>query len=91
MTWQRLWHIVGRMNSTSMTDRAIEIRALLRSGRARELRERHGLSREICARDCEVSTTAYYRWERGERMPRGHNLVRLHELLRRLAEHELAV
>jgi transcriptional regulator with XRE-family HTH domain len=74
----------------SLADRAIEVRELLSSGRARDLRLRHGLSLEICARDCEVSSAAYFRWERCERSPKGRNLVTLHRFLTRLAERDAA-
>jgi len=71
------------------TSDAVEVaraRLLLRSGRARELRTRHGLSLGDMARSLGTEATTYMRWERGERCPRHEAAERLSALLRRLSE-----
>lgn len=56
------------------------------SGRARDLRERAGLSLEVSAGKCKVTKGAVLRWERAERRPRGsRNIDAYYRLLKRLA------
>lgn len=73
---------------TSMSTDAIEIaeaRELIRTGRAREIRQRSGLSRGEVARDLGVAQSTITRWEDGYRVPRGEVAIRLGRLLRELS------
>lgn len=66
-------------------DIAAEVRALVESGRARELRIEAGYTLEASGRACGgVHPSAVLRWERG-RPPRGRNLRAYARFLRRLA------
>ena len=63
----------------------VDLVDLIKSGRARQLRESAGISASNLARDLEVTTGAVIRWETGERTPRGANARRYARALRRLA------
>lgn len=69
----------------SPADRAAEVHAWLRSGRAREIREHAGVSRALIAQSVNVSEPTVWRWETCQRLPIGRNAVELHRLLSRLA------
>lgn len=71
-----------------MSDRVLELRDWLTSGRAEQLRVSAEIPRSIAAADIEVSEIALYRWERGDRFPRGRNALRYHRFLARLARAE---
>jgi transcriptional regulator with XRE-family HTH domain len=57
------------------------VRALVRSGAARSIRVAAGLSLAEVSQAVGVSTVAVYRWERGERIPRGEPALRYGDLL----------
>jgi transcriptional regulator with XRE-family HTH domain len=54
-----------------MAIQVLQTRRLLASGEARRIRELAGLSLSDVAADIGVTGSAVYRWERGERVPRG--------------------
>jgi transcriptional regulator with XRE-family HTH domain len=58
-----------------------EVRAMLREGRLRELRERHSLSQHELARALGVDPSTVSRWESGERVPLEAAAARLHAFL----------
>jgi len=64
-----------------------EARNLATSGRAGAIRERAGLSLREIADGCGASPTTVYRWERGERQPRGRPAIRWALLLHELDQH----
>ncbi|MFF4823126.1 helix-turn-helix domain-containing protein [Streptomyces sp. NPDC001312] len=70
--------------------RAVELRALIDSGQARDRRVLSGHTQAEAARYCEVSQAAIHRWERGERYPRGRNVDVYHRWLSRLVIQEAA-
>jgi DNA-binding transcriptional regulator YiaG len=76
------------MRKLSLTDRVLEVCDWIESGRARELRERAGLTQQEIAQVCNVSQGAVLRWERAERRPRGVNAIAYHRVLSRLVERE---
>lgn len=57
------------------------VRALCRSGAARQIRIAAGLSQAECAAPCEVEPSTILRWERGDRSPHGEPALRYGELL----------
>lgn len=63
------------------------IRALVRSGAARSIREGAGISLAEIAREVGVAVATVWRWEHGQRQPRGEAALRygrvLEELTRR--------
>jgi DNA-binding transcriptional regulator YiaG len=59
---------------------------MIRSGKARAIREAAGLSRSEIADSIKVNQSSIARWENGERMPRGPAAQRYGRLLRELAE-----
>jgi DNA-binding XRE family transcriptional regulator len=69
----------------TLADRATELRRWISTGRARHLRVDAGLSQALVARDCEVTASAVHRWEVGDRLPRGRNIVAYHGFLAHLA------
>jgi transcriptional regulator with XRE-family HTH domain len=72
-----------------MANDAVEIaraRELVRSGRARVIRERAGLSLSEMARSTGDNVSTIARWEAGERSPRGEVAKRYARLLRELSE-----
>lgn len=75
--------------STTTRTRAVSeiarVRAMLRSGRAREIREHAGLSVPEVADALNLNPSTVARWERGERVPRGSSAIAYAELLRELA------
>lgn len=78
------------MKRLSVTDRVLEVCEWIETGRARELRERAGLTQKEVAESCEVTQAAVFRWERNERRPRGRNALAYHRVLSRLAARERA-
>jgi DNA-binding transcriptional regulator YiaG len=72
------------MNMTADAVALSKARALARSGAARSVRLAAGLSLSEMARPVEVSPTTIFRWENGERVPRGEPALRYLELLERL-------
>lgn len=54
------------------------------TGRGRDLRIAQGLSLRETATAIDVSAAGLWRWERGERVPRGAAAVRWAQLLRQL-------
>lgn len=74
-----------------MRDALVElarVRALAKSGEARRLRLEAALSLGEIASAVGVSTSTVYRWEAGERQPRGDGAVRYLEALEALEEAE---
>ena len=69
-------------------DDLLDLPALLETGRARQLRERAGLSAVAMARQLDVSPSAVTRWEQGIRLPKGANARKYARLLHRLAARE---
>jgi len=67
-------------------ERLVDARTLLASGEARRIREAAGLSLENVAMEIGVSASAVYRWERGDRVPRGRAAGEYAELLLRLRD-----
>jgi DNA-binding transcriptional regulator YiaG len=61
-----------------------EVRSLARSGRARRIRIRADVSLREFAAPLGVSAVTVYRWETGERSPRGKKALAYAELLRAL-------
>lgn len=67
-------------------DLLIEVRAAVRSGRARRLRELSGLSQAEVAQIAGVSEPAISRWEAGERRPTGEHALAYGRTLRQIAK-----
>ncbi len=63
---------------------AAQVRADLRSGRAKEIRKRAGLSQADIARALGVGQPAVAAWETGRRAPGARYAVKLAELLWKL-------
>ncbi|MDQ6876273.1 MAG: helix-turn-helix domain-containing protein [Candidatus Dormibacteraeota bacterium] len=61
-----------------------DVRAFVRTGRARQTRLRAGLSLSEVAQSVGVSVAAVYRWETSDRTPRGEAAVRYWRLLQQL-------
>jgi DNA-binding XRE family transcriptional regulator len=61
-----------------------QVRALLRSGKAKEIREAAGLSQAEVAEALGVHTSTVYRWEAGECAPMGPAGLKYGELLHSL-------
>ncbi|MGO1056965.1 helix-turn-helix transcriptional regulator [Crossiella sp. CA198] len=72
----------------ALADCLVELREWITTGYARELRVAAGLSQALVAHDCEVSASTVHRWERGNRLPSGRNVVAYHSFLARLIERE---
>ena len=66
-------------------DDLIDLRHSLQNGRAREIRERAGISAPQLARKLDVAPSTVTRWETGVRMPRGANARRYARILRQIA------
>ncbi|HEV8278321.1 MAG TPA: helix-turn-helix transcriptional regulator [Streptosporangiaceae bacterium] len=77
------------MSSNSMRD-LLELRSLIESGRAQELRESAGLSATALALDMGVNPSQVLRWEQKQRFPNGANARKYAKTLRRLADWEMA-
>jgi DNA-binding transcriptional regulator YiaG len=60
-----------------------QMKSDMTTGRARELRERAGLSRSEVARALGTSSRTIYKWERDQRAPMRHNAVKYARLLAR--------
>jgi DNA-binding transcriptional regulator YiaG len=68
---------------------AVEIataREMIRSGRAKLIREGAHVSRSEVASSIDVTESTVWRWEEGKRIPRGDVARRYGRLLRELAE-----
>ena len=63
-----------------------DLRRFLRTGQARRLRLRAGLSLQEVAGAVGASAPAVFRWEVAERVPRGERAVRYWRLLQSLGE-----
>ncbi|WP_185845907.1 helix-turn-helix transcriptional regulator [Kibdelosporangium aridum] len=77
-----------RYGGQPLADRAAELREWITTGQARDLRVAAGLSQAMAAQDCEVAASTVHRWERGNRLPRGRNLVAYHSFLAHLVKRE---
>ena len=75
---------------TNPIDELLDLPHLLRSGSARELRERAGLTIPALARQLDVMPATVSKWELGQRVPQGANARRYARLLRRLADRQAA-
>lgn len=71
---------------STLADRAAELYMWIVTGQARDLRVAAGLSQALVAQDCEVTASTVHRWEVGDRLPRGRNIVAYHRFLARLVE-----
>jgi len=69
---------------SEQTLRLAEIRRLAASGEAKAIRERADLSLREVAGAVGVSPSGLFRWENGERTPRGDAAVRYAKFLRQL-------
>ena len=70
--------------STTRLAHIAEVRQKLKSGEAREARLAAGMSLAEVAKAADVSTTAVFRYENGERTPRPAQAVSLWRVLRKL-------
>jgi DNA-binding transcriptional regulator YiaG len=64
----------------------VRVRELVRSGKAKVIREQARVSRAEVARSVEVDPSTIARWEEGRRIPRGAAAIRYGEVLRELTE-----
>jgi transcriptional regulator with XRE-family HTH domain len=64
--------------------RLIQARQLAASGEAKAIREQAGLSIREAAGAIDVSPSGLFRWENGERIPRGDAAVRYAKFLEQL-------
>ncbi len=64
------------------------VRRAVRTGAARSIRVRSGLSQSDVARTIGVTPSAVSRWESGERLPQGEAALRYGRLLEELAAQE---
>ena len=71
---------------TLSIDQEIELRGWIMSGKALALRTEARLTRAGVARDLAVAESALWRWEHGQRIPRGAYAVRYYRLLAKLAQ-----
>jgi DNA-binding transcriptional regulator YiaG len=69
------------MNDSSDLVKLATVRAWSQSGRARQIRETAGLSLREVAYAVDVSVSALFRWEAGDRRPRGEAALRYADLL----------
>ncbi len=74
------------LRALTSVERLVEARSLLASGEARRIRLAAGLSLEQMAIQVGVSVSAIYRWERGDRVPRGRAAIEYATLLLRLRD-----
>jgi len=74
------------LRALTSVERLVEARSLLASGEARRVRLAAGLSLEKMAVQVGVSVSAIYRWERGDRVPRGRAATEYAALLLRLRD-----
>jgi DNA-binding transcriptional regulator YiaG len=63
-----------------------KVRQMIRTGRARAIREQAGVSQNDVALELDVTVSTVSRWERAERSPRGEVAQRYGQLLRSLSE-----
>lgn len=68
------------------TYRLVRVRELVTTGKARDLRLAAHLSLSEASAIVLVAPTTIFRWERGERMPRGKAALRYLQFLDRLQE-----
>ncbi|WP_410662127.1 helix-turn-helix domain-containing protein [Amycolatopsis sp. lyj-84] len=71
----------------TLADRVAQLHEWIGTGQARQLRVAAGLSQAAAGHDCEVAASTVHRWEVGNRLPRGRNIVAYHRFLSRLIEH----
>ena len=79
-----LLRLSGYGSGMPNVDRAVALaltRRLVANGEARAIRELNHLSRADVATAVGASSTAVWRWERGDRVPRGLPALRYGELL----------
>ena len=74
------------LRALTSVERLVEARLLLASGEARRIRLAAGLSLEKMAVQVGVSVSAIYRWERGDRVPRGRAATEYAALFLRLRD-----
>lgn len=72
------------MTTTTDPQRLAEVRRLCRTGLAKHLRLVNELSLAEVAAPIGVSPSSVWRWERGERTPRGEDAVRYLDVLESL-------
>jgi transcriptional regulator with XRE-family HTH domain len=68
--------------------RLANVRDACRSGAARMIRISAGLSLSEVSREVGAAISTIYRWETGERIPRGKAAIRYARLLEELAERQ---
>lgn len=91
--WHGLCHVayLAVMSSANLTvAQALDLRELIESGRATEIRRRAGVSRSALARDLGIAESALYRWEHRQRTPRGRYARDYFRSLARLAARSAA-
>lgn len=71
-------------------DLLIGLRAGIRSGRFRDIRERCGLTQAVIGEQIGVSAACVNHYENGRRMPRGETALRYVRLMERLGERVVA-
>ena len=76
--------IVDHVNA-KQTLKLVRARRLAATGEGKTIREAAGLSLREVAATVDLSASALFRWENGERVPRGERAVAWAEFLDRLA------
>lgn len=84
LEWQNVHHRGMNVEDVVRTRRALQ--RLVASGRAREIRTEAGLSLHEVAAAVGVAAATVWRWEAGQRTPRGAAAARYLALLRQLRE-----
>ena len=77
----RYGNVSSMTTTTADTVKLTKIRVLAGTGAARSIRKGAGLSLSEVAKPVDVSPTTIFRWETGERTPRGEPALRYLELL----------
>ena len=72
---------MAHKRTLTLTERITELNKLIASGEARKLRLAAGMSLENVGSDVGVTAAAVFRWESGERRPRGRNVIAYHQCL----------
>jgi helix-turn-helix protein len=67
-----------------VAERSRRVREWIESGKARDLRVSAALSLAAAGRDVEVGPDTILRWERGDHVPRGRNVMAYYTFLHRL-------
>jgi DNA-binding transcriptional regulator YiaG len=78
----------GVVNATE-TLLLVRLRRLMKSGEARRIREKAGLSVRAAAGAANISVAGLWRWEAGERIPTGDSALRYAGFLGLLAPRQL--